>query len=60
MDKKVKKISKTEQKKRQLAAMDKKENEEEENRAPLVMVRHNRECTANRVYDLFIPNITII
>lgn len=24
------------------------------------MVRHNRECASNRVYDLNIPNITII
>lgn len=59
MDKR-KKLSKTEQKKKQLDAIQKKEKEEEENRAPLVMVRHNRECVSNRVYDVAVQNITII
>jgi len=40
--------------------MNKKEDEELENRAPMVMVRHNREQQSNRVYDLKIPNISII
>lgn len=59
MDKK-KKMTKTELKKKQQSVAVQKEKDEEENRAPLVMVRHNRECASNRVYDLNVPNITII
>ena len=59
MDKR-KKQTKAEQKRSKLDNMNKKEDEELENRAPMVMVRHNREQQSNRVYDLKIPNISII
>jgi len=42
MDKR-KKQTKAEQKRKQIDNMNKKEDEEMENRAPMVMVRHNRE-----------------
>ncbi|KAL4468288.1 hypothetical protein ABPG72_015824 [Tetrahymena utriculariae] len=59
MDKR-KKPTKNEKKRAQLQVIQQKEEHEEQNRAPLVMVRHNRECASNRVYDLNIQNITII
>jgi len=46
MDKR-KKQTKAEQKRKQIDNMNKKEDEEMENRAPMVMVRHNREQQSN-------------
>ncbi|EGR32530.1 hypothetical protein IMG5_079000 [Ichthyophthirius multifiliis] len=59
MDKK-KRESKNDRKKRIAVQTQTRVTQEKENRAPLVQVRHNRECVSNRVYDLYLDNITVM